>query len=101
MKNKQSGEKQIPLKAIALGYKEKKSLPTVLASGQDELARLILEIARNADIPIQENKELVSLLEKQKPGPIVSPRALKVLAEVIAFLYHSDRLWKEKRVAAR
>ena len=83
-----------PLKAIALAYKEPDSLPSVLVSGTDELARLIIEIARNSEIPIQENRELVSLLDKQKSGPIVSPKALKVLSEVVAFLYHTDSLIK-------
>lgn len=100
MIKKESSKIKAPLKAIALGYKSSESMPTVIASGQDELARLIVEIARSSDIPIQENKELVSLLEKQKPGPILSPRALKVLAEVIAFLYQSDKLWKEKQALA-
>lgn len=84
-----------PLKAIALAYDDPDKLPRVLASGNDELARLIIEIAKSAEIPIQENKELISLLEKQKSGPIVSARALKVLAEVIAFLYHTDNVWKK------
>ena len=78
------------LKAFALAYKEPDCLPAVLASGQDALARLIIEIARNANVPVQENQELIALLDKQRHGPIVSPKALKVLSEVVAFLYHTD-----------
>lgn len=84
-------------KAIALAYKEPDALPSVLASGNDELARLIVEIAMNAEIPVRENKELISLLDKQKSGPIISPRALKVLSEVLAFLYHTDRLTNDNQ----
>ena len=87
-------------KAIALAYKEPDALPSVLASGNDELARLIVEIALNAEIPIHENKELVSLLDKQRSGPIVSARALKVLSEVLAFLYHTDRIVNDRKKIA-
>ena len=96
MKKQLKVDSPIKMKAIALSYDDPSRLPQVLASGNDELARLIIEIARNAEIPIKENKELVALIEKQKSGPIISSKALKVLAEVIAFLYHTDNLWKQK-----
>ena len=86
---------KIPLKAIALAYDNPDCLPQVLASGNNELARLIIEIAKNAEIPITENRELVSLLDQQREASIVSSKTLKVLAEVIAFLYHTDSLWKK------
>lgn len=84
------------LKAIALSYDDPAHLPKVLASGQDALARIILEIAAQTQIPVERNEQLVELLDKQKPGPVISQPALKVLSEVIAFLYHTDSQWKAK-----
>ena len=84
------------LKAIALSYDDPNTLPKVLASGEAGLAKLIIEIATSSNIPVQENKELVSLLESQKRGPVVSPKALKILSEIVAFLYHTDKQWKER-----
>ena len=96
-----SGKTAGTLKAIALAYEDPTKLPMVLASGQDALARLILQIAEDQNIPVQQNKELVALLDKQSSGPILSTKALKVLSEVIAFLYHSDSLWRTQNLKSQ
>lgn len=76
---------------MALEYSDPQKIPKVLVSAEDALARMIVEIAENEEIPVQENKALISALGEQKAGPIISEKALKILAEVIAFLYHADQ----------
>ena len=51
-----------PRQAIALTY-DGATAPTLSAKGDDELAEAILAIAREHDVPIYENAELVKFLE--------------------------------------
>ena len=50
---------QTPRQAIALTY-DGATAPTLSAKGDDELAEAILAVAREHDVPIYENAELVS-----------------------------------------
>jgi flagellar biosynthesis protein len=50
-----------PRQAIALKY-DGTHAPTLSAKGDEELAEEILRIARDCELPIYENAELVSLL---------------------------------------
>ncbi|MCB1743649.1 MAG: EscU/YscU/HrcU family type III secretion system export apparatus switch protein [Gammaproteobacteria bacterium] len=61
--------------------------PRVVAKGQDELARRILEVAREHDVPIVSSPEVVSMLG-QIPLEQEIPASLYVaVAEVLAFAY--------------
>lgn len=73
--------------AVALHYDGEKA-PTVLASGQAELAEEILAIAREHDIPIYENPDLVNLLSALSVGEEVPPELYRIIAEIIAFAFH-------------
>lgn len=73
--------------AIALTY-DGQHAPTLSAKGEDELAQAILEIAREHEVPIYENAELVRLLAQFELGEAI-PEALYVcIAEIIAFAWH-------------
>ncbi|WP_205919937.1 EscU/YscU/HrcU family type III secretion system export apparatus switch protein, partial [Pseudomonas viridiflava] len=52
-----------PRQAIALSY-DGQSAPTLSAKGDDQLAEAILDIAREYEVPIYENAELVKLLAR-------------------------------------
>ena len=72
--------------AVALRY-DGVGAPKVTAKGSGELAREILELAREHGIPLQENAVLVELLAQVGLGEEI-PRPLYVaVAEVIAFAY--------------
>lgn len=73
--------------AIALQYDGKRA-PTVLATGQAELAEEILAIAREHEIPIYENPDLVSLLTSLSLGDEIPPELYHIIAEIIAFAFH-------------
>lgn len=51
----------VPRQAIALSY-DGQQAPTLSAKGDDQLAEAILAIAREYEVPIYENAELVKLL---------------------------------------
>ena len=72
--------------AVALFY-DKQHAPTVIAKGDDELAQQIIEIAKEHDIPLRAEPELVALLAQVELGEQI-PRELYVaVAEILAFIY--------------
>ena len=75
-----------PQKAVALFY-DGETAPKLTAKGTNELAEQIIALAKEHDIPIREEPELVNLLTKLKLGEEI-PRELYIaVAEVIAFAY--------------
>lgn len=72
--------------AIALNY-DGQNAPRVTAKGKGLVAERIIELARQHDIPLQSDPELIQLLAQIPLGEEI-PRALYVaVAEVIAFAY--------------
>jgi len=72
--------------AVALKY-DGSNAPTVTAKGRGDLARQIFELAKEHDIPLDEDPELVRLLSSIPLGDEI-PEALYIaVAEVIAFAY--------------
>lgn len=77
---------QTPNKAVALNY-DGVCAPTLSAKGTGEIADEIIALAKEYDIPIREEPDLVDLLEKLKLDEEI-PRELYVaVAETIAFAY--------------
>ncbi|MFY0665835.1 MAG: EscU/YscU/HrcU family type III secretion system export apparatus switch protein [Natronospirillum sp.] len=75
------------LTAVALNYDGAKA-PTVLATGQSSLAEEILAIAREHEIPIYENPDLVALLCSLSVGDEIPPDLYHIIAEIIAFAFY-------------
>ena len=78
---------QQPRQAIALSY-DGRHTPTLTAKGDDELAEMILAIAREHEVPIYENAELVKLLARLELGDEIPPELYRVIAEIIAFAWY-------------
>ncbi|MTV47693.1 FhlB domain-containing protein [Heliobacillus mobilis] len=79
-------------KAVALKYNPAvDDVPKVIATGQGHLARRILEVAKEKDIPIHEDPTLVNLLAKLDLGSEIPPELYRMVAEVLAFIYRLDR----------
>ena len=77
----------IPNQAIALKYDEI-SAPKLAAKGGADLAEQIIKIAKEHNIPIYENSELVNILSKLELGEEIPEVLYRVIAEIIAFAYH-------------
>jgi flagellar biosynthesis protein len=80
--------------AVALRYSEVTELPQVVASGSGELARRIVELALEHKVPIMEDTLLTELLGTLGPGSPIGEESFQLVAEIISFLYHSDREWQ-------
>ena len=79
--------KQAPRQAIALTY-DGKNAPILSAKGDEELAEAILAIAREHEVPIYENAELVSLLARLELGDAIPEQLYRCIAEIIAFAWY-------------
>jgi len=76
-----------PRQAIALSY-DGQQAPTVTAKGDDELAEAILAIARDHEVPIYENAELVKMLARLELGDSIPAELYLTIAEIIAFAWN-------------
>lgn len=76
-----------PRQAIALRYDGQKA-PTLTAKGDDDLAEAILAMAREYEVPIYENAELVKMLARMELGDSIPQELYLTIAEIIAFAWH-------------
>ena len=72
--------------AIALNY-DGKNAPRITAKGEHELARQILELAEQANVPLQYDPELAAILAQIPLGEEIPQDLYRAVAEVIAFAY--------------
>jgi flagellar biosynthetic protein FlhB len=74
--------------SVALRYRAKDGAPVVAAKGYDEIAIHIREIAREAKIPIVENRALArALASRVRVGKAIPVDLYAAVAEVLAFVY--------------
>jgi len=74
-------------KAVALRYDpEKDNAPVVLAKGYGELAERIIKIARERNIPVVEDKNLISALIRVEVFEEIPPELYRAVAKVLVFI---------------
>ena len=73
--------------AVALKY-DGDDAPTITATGEGSIAEEIIRIAKEANIPLYENADLVELLSKLELGDHIPEVLYRVIAEIIAFAYY-------------
>ena len=74
-------------KAVALGYnRSQDNAPKVLASGAGEIANKIISLAKEHDIPIKEDPDLIEILSKVEVDQEIPPNLYKAVAEIFSFL---------------
>jgi flagellar biosynthesis protein len=75
-------------KAAALTYKNgSKAAPSVTAKGKGALAERIIALAREHDIPIREDRNLVEAISTLDLAEEIPPELYKAVAEVLVFIY--------------
>lgn len=77
-------------RAVALHY-DQKGAPTVLATGEGEIARLIKERAESAGVPLVEDPKLSYLLSKIPLGDEIPPELYRAVAEVLVFVLRLEK----------
>lgn len=79
-------------RAAALKYDRKQSpSPVLTAKGEGFIARKIVEIAKEANIPIVEDAALISALMSLEIGDEIPEHLYEAVARVLAFLYKVDK----------
>ncbi len=88
MKNKKKKRKS----AVALKYEpQRHSAPHVVAKGKGRIAEHIIEIAKQYDIPIHNDPDLVEALSGLDLEQEIPPELYLVIAELLAFVYQLNR----------
>jgi flagellar biosynthesis protein len=77
---------QQPLKAIALKY-DGENAPIITATGEGEIAKEIIRIAKEFNVPLKEDLVLADILSQLDLGDEIPPLLYRVIAEVIAYSY--------------
>jgi flagellar biosynthesis protein len=74
--------------AVALKYHTKRdTAPKVTAKGEGLVAERIVQLARENQIPIKEDPDLVQILSQVDINKEIPPPVYKVVAELLAFVY--------------
>ena len=78
--------KEKPPQVVALQY-EGQGAPIVSAKGRGEIAKQILAIAKEHNIPLYQSPDLTELLSKVKLGEEIPEKLYHAVAKVLCFVY--------------
>jgi flagellar biosynthesis protein len=82
--------------AVALKYQvETDSVPKVAAKGEGLVAERIIELARENQVPIKEDPDLVQILSQVDINKEIPPSVYKVVAELLAFVYKLNNKYQK------
>ena len=82
--------KDLKKEAVALKYRAKKdSAPKVVAKGKGVVAKNIIELAKENNIPIKEEPELLEVLSKIDINQEIPPKLYKAVAKILSLIYKS------------
>lgn len=92
MNNEINPDETSPLQnAVALAYQTGASAPTVVAKGRGLIAQAIIDRARENGIYVHQSQELVALLMQVELDKDIPPVLYRVVAELLAWLYHVEQ----------
>ncbi|MDQ7838064.1 MAG: EscU/YscU/HrcU family type III secretion system export apparatus switch protein [Thermodesulfobacteriota bacterium] len=81
-------------KAVSLKYEPVKDhAPKVTAKGQGVIADKIIALAKENNIPIHEDPDLVEILSKLDLEEEIPPTVYVLVAEILAFVYRMNERW--------
>lgn len=79
-------------KAVAVEYEQKRGgAPVVTAMGEGFVARRIVEIAQEADVPVVEDAALVSALLSLELGQEIPIELYEAVARILAWIYKLEK----------
>jgi len=74
--------------AVALRYESKEDrAPKLAAKGRGYVAERILELARQYNIPVRQDKNLLQILSRLDLNQEIPSEVYKAVAEILAFVY--------------
>lgn len=85
-------------KAVALKYTNNQdTAPRLTAKGSGSVAERILALAKEHDIPIHEDRDMVEILSRMNIGDEIPEYLYKAIAEVLAYVYRLNKNNAEKK----
>jgi len=85
-------EKERQKRAVALKYQPKSDkAPKVIAKGKGKLAERIIEIAREHNLYIHNDPDMIEILSQLDLNEEIPPDLYVVVAELLAFVYSLNR----------
>jgi flagellar biosynthesis protein len=84
--------------SVALAYDKSDKAPRVVASGSGEIAKKILELAQEHNIPVKQDDSLIDLLARLELRAEIPEIAYRAVATILAFLYRTEEEWKVHRL---
>ena len=85
-------DKEKVKQAVALEYDPTDDAPRVIASGKGALAEKIISEAQKADVPVHRDDKLADTLSKLEIGDMIPPELYEVVAEILLFVDHMDKI---------
>ena len=82
-------------RAIAIKYNPEESAPKVVAKGKGYMAEKILEQAKENEVKIFEDAELVKEFENIELGEHIPPELYEVVARVLIFITDLDKQYEK------
>lgn len=78
--------------AVALEYEPGDRAPKVIATGQGILAEKIIDVAKEADVPVHKDAKLARSLSILDIGEYIPPELYSIVAEILVFVDNMDRI---------
>jgi flagellar biosynthesis protein len=85
-------QEQARKKAVALQYKMDYVAPKVVARGSGHMAQRIIDTAKDADVALYENPDLVEELSRVDLGDEIPPELYEIVAQILVFVDDLDKL---------
>lgn len=75
-------------RAAAIKYDQAKNMaPRVVAKGKGLIAEQIIQVARENDVPLHEDRNLANVLEAMELESEIPAELYRAVAEVLVFIY--------------
>ena len=78
--------------AVALEYEAGDRAPKVVATGQGVLAEKIIDVAKEADVPVHKDEKLARSLSILDIGEYIPPELYSIVADILVFVDGMDRI---------
>jgi flagellar biosynthesis protein len=82
-------------RAVALRYEQNAAAPRIVATGSGFVAQTIIDRAKEYEVPIAIEPELVELLVQLDLNQLIPPELYAAVAEVLAWAYQVDGMTAE------
>lgn len=79
-------------RAVALEYEPGEKAPKVIATGQGILAEKMIDVAKEANVPVHKDPELAHSLSILDIGEYIPPELYSIVAEILVFVDSMDKI---------